>query len=136
MADGNCQQHERMVERVTGMETLVTVQKGQIGTLEERYAEMLQLLNDIKAKTDQNGDKLDVCVQTFNEQSEQIKQLKREMEEINQFKWFRTWANRMKDSLPTAVFRLILYTLALLAILHWSEMGSSLKQWIAKLFMR
>lgn len=138
---GRCVVHERMNERVSHIEATVEIQRMQIEDLQKRDAEMLDLLHSIRSMVERNSDKLDTFMSGFQkrieygdrviaDRQEEMNKVWKEINDINQFRWFRLWATHLRDNLPVILVKAILGLIALLAILNWFSIGTILKGWM------
>ena len=48
------------------------------------------------------------------------------------FQWFRDPVNKWRDRLPTALLKILLFLIAVLVLLHYTDVGSMLKKMVFK----
>jgi len=117
----HCEEHSGNMERIRSMEQRMT-------ELEEARIEMMRLYASINANVASINTKMSVQCTTLATMSNTIDKLLATCEELAKFKWFRDWANGIKDNLPKVVVYVILGVLIILAMLHNIDIWAILKK--------
>lgn len=142
MKEDHCEGH-------SGTLALLAEHTKAISDLYDKHDNTRALLNEIKLCTatmamkldtgfervDKNIETLSSKIEKFQDEREKtlayydaiVADIKKQLSEINEFKWFRTRLNRWKDNLPSFVFGLIMMLIGLLAVLNWPEIGALLR---------
>ena len=133
----------------SGMLALLQEHSKAIADLYDKHDNTMLLLNEIKLCTATMAMKLDNGFEQANKNishlSDKIEKfqverektlfhydgivddIRKQLAELNEFKWFRTRLNRWKDNLPSFIFGLLMMLIGLLAILNWPAIGDILK---------
>lgn len=142
MKDDHCEGH-------SGTLALLQEHTKAISDLYDKHDDTRAILNEIKLCTatmamkldngfervDNNIAQLSERIEKFQDEREKtlnyydavVADIKKQLSEINEFKWFRVRLNKWRNNLPSFIFGLIMAVIALLAVLNWPEIGSLLK---------
>lgn len=145
-----CGHHERTMERVARAEAKCEVAEAQGKVHEGEISDLYLKYNEFRDVLNQNKiclEKLSVTMaEGFKAQSanleaikadiaelntkydenrkavdKEIKDAKARLDEIDQFKWFRTRMNKWKENLPACIIYILFGVIALLVSLHWAD---------------
>lgn len=135
----HCPAHVNTQERVATLEALEEVHKREVRTLFAKIDDHGRILNSIKICTESINGKLETYerdrkerfikeAENHTEYTEAMVSINKKFIELDKSKWFHEWVNRMKDSMPMIILKVILWIIAILAILHWLDVGRLLKK--------